>query len=260
MGEAGQDGLAFTWWGHATTTVELGPVRVVLDPVLADRLFHLRRYAATPPDEVLAADVVLISHLHHDHLHVPSLRRYATDVPIVVPQGAKRFLRGVGLDRVVSVKPGDAIDVGGLRIEVLPATHDGRRSPMSQTGGVALGFRVEANGSSFWFPGDTGPRADFADVAPVDLAVAPVGGWGPTLGGDHLDPVEAAEAVRQVGARWAVPVHWGTFWPRGLAGVKPALHEKLFITPGPRFVEALAEHAPQTRAVLAGHHDRVQLD
>ena len=99
-------------------------------------------------------------------------------------------------------------------------------------GPPALGFRVSNEAGSFWYPGDTELRDDMADVEPVDLALVPVGGWGPTLATGHLDPDEAAAAVRRVGARWAVPVHWGTFWPFGLRRVARANHERLFTTPG----------------------------
>ena len=85
--------LALTWWGHASTTVDLGGVRVATDPLLSDQLFHLRRYAASPAAHAGEADVVLISHLHHDHLHLPSLRRFAPDVPILVPRGGEPLLR-----------------------------------------------------------------------------------------------------------------------------------------------------------------------
>ena len=78
-------------------------------------------------------------------------------------------------------------------------------------------------------------------VDPVDLALAPVGGWGPTLGAGHMDPVEAAEAVDRVGAAWAVPVHWGTFWPVGLRRVDRRRHEHFFVTPGQRFADAVGE-------------------
>lgn len=251
--------VAVTWWGHASSTVELAGVRVATDPLLVDRLLHLRRYAATPLPGATDADVVLVSHLHHDHLHLPSLRRFGPDVPLVVPHGSKQLVRGLGLHRVVSVEPGDTVQVGGVTVETLPATHDGRRSPGSPRHGVAVGFRVHRAASSFWFPGDTGLRDDLADIAPVDLALVPVGGWGPSLGPAHLDPVEAAEAVARVGAAWAVPVHWGTFWPRGLATLTPTLHDMLFTTPGPRFVEALAERLPGTRTVLLSANETAHL-
>ena len=251
--------LAVTWWGHATATVEIAGIRIATDPVLVDRLFHLRRYGVTPRVEAAAADLVLLSHLHGDHIHLRSLRRFGREVPVVAPQGASRLLRRLGLQDVRTVEPGDVLDVGGVRLEVLPATHDDRRSPLSQLRGPALGFRVEAAGRSFWFPGDTGLRDDMAQLRPVDLALVPVGGWGPTLGPLHMDPDEGAEAVSRVGSRWAVPVHWGTFWPVALSRITPARHTTLFVTPGPRFADALAVTAPEVLPLVLGHGERAVL-
>ena len=245
--------LAVTWWGHATTTVELGGVRVVTDPVLVDRLFHLRRYGVTPRPEARSADLILLSHLHGDHIHLRSLRQYPRDLPIVAPHGALRLLRRLGLEDVRTVAPGDVVEAAGATIEVLPATHDDRRSPLSQLRGPALGFRVEAGERSFWFPGDTGLRDDMSDVRPVDLALVPVGGWGPTLGPLHMDPDEGAVAVARVGARWALPVHWGTFWPVALSKITPARHTTLFTTPGARFADAVRANAPGVTPVAVRH-------
>lgn len=232
--------LALTWWGHASATVEIGGSLVATDPLLGDHLLHLRRYTASPDRSAYDADVVVISHLHHDHLHLPSLRHFHPDVPILVPRGGEPLLRGLGTSRVHGVEPGDVVDVGGVRVTVLPATHDGGRGPHTKITGPALGFRVDAAERSFWFPGDTELRADMREVGPVDLALVPIGGWGPTLEDGHMNPVDGAAAVLTVGATTAVPVHWGTFWPLGLRRLMRANHERLFITPGRRFVDALA--------------------
>ena len=85
--------LTLTWWGHASATVVMDGARVAVDPLLSDQLFHLRRYTAQPTARASDADVVLVSHLHHDHLHLPSLRRFARDVPILVPRGGQALLR-----------------------------------------------------------------------------------------------------------------------------------------------------------------------
>lgn len=253
------DDLAVTWWGHASATVEIGGIRITTDPVLVDRLFHLRRYGVTPRVEASTADLVLLSHLHGDHIHLRSLRRFGPSVPVVAPHGARKLLRRLGLEDVRTVSPGDVLDAAGVTIEVLPATHDDRRSPLSQLRGPALGFRVEAAGHSFWFPGDTGLRDDMAEVPAVDLALVPVGGWGPTLGPLHMDPDEGAEAVKRVGSRWAVPVHWGTFWPVALSRITPARHTTLFVTPGPRFADALRATAPDVVPLVLGHGERAVL-
>lgn len=252
--------LAVTWWGHSSATVELGGLRVALDPVLTDRLLHLRRYAASPAPEAADVDVVLISHAHADHCHLPSLRRLPRTATVVAAPGAAELVGRLGFRQVVVALPGAStlleLDAGALEVEVLPADHDGRRLPLPGRRGTAVGFRAEGGGRSFWHPGDTGPGVDLRDVDRVDLALPPIGGWGPTLGPEHLDPTQAAEAVAAVGATWALPVHWGTFWGTGLRRVAPRRHEHLFVTPGQRFAEALGDTAV---AVLPAHGERVDL-
>jgi hypothetical protein len=73
-----------------------------------------------------------------------------------------------------------------------------------------------------------------------------------------MDPEDAARAVARVGADWAVPVHWGTFWPAGLARLDRRRHRHLFVTPGERFAAALAG-TDGVRPVVAVPGERVRL-
>lgn len=249
--------LAVTWWGHSSTTVELGSIRIGTDPLLADRLMHLRRYATTPDETATEVDLVLISHAHGDHLHLPSVARTPVGAPVVVPRGVARRLGALRGRNIIEVEPGDRLEVAGVTIDVLPAHHDGRRHPLARHEAPALGFRVADDARAFWYPGDTGLDPRMSDVAAVDLALVPIGGWGPTLGDEHLDPDQGAEAVARVGARWAVPVHYGTFWPAGLRRLNRANHHRLFVTPGERFVAAMSEAS--ALAIVPGHGERVVL-
>lgn len=173
---------------------------------MARRLFHLRRTSAPPPPEATRCDLVLISHLHHDHLHMPSVRRFDDDIPIVVPRGAPAVVKSLRRLVTIEAEPGDRIHVAGVDIEVLPARHDGARLKTSGTVNTrAMGFRLTSGGRSCWYPGDTGPM-DFSAIDPVDLALVPIGGWGPSLGTHHVDPAQAVDAVAEVGARWVLPV------------------------------------------------------
>lgn len=199
------------------------------------------------PDERCAeADLVLVSHLHYDHLHLPSLRRFAPGTPIVVPHGATRLVRGLSRLNVIEVRPGDSLAVAGVDVEVQPAHHDGRRSVAHRRSAPALGFRFATQEGAAWFPGDTGLHPDVTQVRPVDVALAPIGGWGPTLGDEHLDPEEAVTAVGRVGARWTLAVHYGTYWPIGLRRLRPNNHHQFFYTPPMRFHEAVRDQGVPT--------------
>lgn len=249
-----------TWWGHSSMSIELGTATVATDPLLTDRLYHLRRHAPAPPASAAVGDVVLISHLHHDHLHLPSLERFDQQVPVVVPRGATRVVKGLSARHLVEVAPGESVRVAGVDIDVLPAHHSGRRSQFERGGDVpALGFRFTDGSTSVWFPGDTGVRDDFAELEPVDLAAVPIGGWGPSLGDEHLDPEQAVAAVAQVGARWALAVHYGTFWPLWLKRLRPDKHQQYFVSPPQRFLRAAVDTGLSAQPLVPDFGQRIEL-
>ncbi|MET8825151.1 MBL fold metallo-hydrolase [Streptomyces sp. NPDC004610] len=250
--------VEITWWGHATCTVEDSDVRVLTDPLFARRLAHLRRRRGdVPPDDARRADVALVSHLHADHLHVPSLAALAPGTRVLVPRGALRAvpgLRRLSRLRIEEVTPGETVTVGEVVVRAVPARHDGRRLPVGRHRAPALGYVVEGEARTY-FAGDTGLFASMAEeVGPVDVALLPVGGWGPYLGEEHLDAGRAAEALARLGAHSAVPVHYGTFWPIGMDAVRP--HE--FHAPGDEFVRLAAERAPGVAVHRLGHGERVR--
>jgi L-ascorbate metabolism protein UlaG (beta-lactamase superfamily) len=250
--------VEITWWGHATCTIEDGGTRVLTDPVFARRLAHLRRRrGATPPPSAARADVVLVSHLHADHLHLPSLARLAPGTRVLVPRGAARSVPGLRRLRALElteVEPGTVVEVGDVAIRAVHAAHDGRRLPMGPQRSPALGFVVDGAARTY-FAGDTGLFDGMADaVGEVDVALLPVGGWGPRLGPHHLDPARAAEALSRIAPRSAVPVHYGTYWPIGMDGVRP--HE--FHTPGEEFVRQAALRAPGVAVHRLAHGESVR--
>ena len=211
-----------TWLGHATVVVELAGARLLTDPVLRNRVAHLHR-VSPPPDAAAAAgvDAVLVSHIHFDHLDVPSLRRLGRSVPLFVPRGAGRFLRRVGFKEVTELEAGDEVDVGRACVRAVEAAHDGRRRPLGPEA-ETLGFALSGE-KTVYFAGDTDIFDGMAGLAGgIDVALLPVWGWGPTLGPGHMDPAAAARAVALLRPRVAVPIHWGTLFPAGLEHIRRA--------------------------------------
>jgi L-ascorbate metabolism protein UlaG (beta-lactamase superfamily) len=231
-----------TYVGHATVRIALDGTRLLTDPLLRTRVAHLRRRVPVAPDALRGVDAVLVSHAHYDHLDLPSLERLGRATPLVVPRGLGGLLRRRRFTHVVEVDAGEALTVGAVSVRATAAEHEGGRGPFGATG-PALGF-VVVGSSRIYFAGDTDLFPGMAEVAddPLELALVPIWGWGPSLGrGKHMDPERAAEALTLLRPRIAVPIHWGTYHPLHL-GLREA--PRYLREPPERFARAAAAVAP----------------
>jgi L-ascorbate metabolism protein UlaG (beta-lactamase superfamily) len=201
--------VSVTWLGHSSTVVDIDGVRFLTDPVLRRRVAHLRRAEPVPAAAVGRIDVVLVSHAHLDHLDGPSLRRLDRSAPIVLPRGAGGVAKRCGYRDVREVEAGDELGFGPVRVDVAPAEH-GTIRRFVRASSEAVGFVLRGS-KSVYFAGDTDLFDGMRELAPVDVALLPVAGWGPRIPAGHLDPRRAAEALRLVRPQVVVPVHWGTF-------------------------------------------------
>ena len=217
-----------TWLGHSTVLLELGGVRLLTDPVGRGRVFHLRRVGEALRFDPRLVDAVLISHVHYDHLDVPSLQPLRRSSQFVVPRGAGSWLRRRGFSHVIETH----------------AEHESRRGPF----GVetpAIGYLVSGS-SSTYFAGDTDLFAGMGSITDhLDVALLPVAGWGPRLPPGHLDPRSAAEALSLLRPRIAVPIHWGTYRRLGLSRDPLVLRE-----PAEQFARLAAELMPEVEVCV----------
>lgn len=207
-----------TFLGHATVLIELGGLRILTDPILVDRLMFLTR-VVRPVDPALfaAVDLVLLSHLHMDHFDRLSLARLDSGPELVVGPGGRALAQRWGWTRVTELTPGQSHRVGEVTVTALPAAHPGSRPPFGPRG-TAVGYLLESGAARIYFAGDTDLFPEMATMmsGELDVALLPIGGWGPRLGSGHLDPERAVEATARLQPRFAVPIHWGTLWPYGL--------------------------------------------
>ena len=166
--------------------IEHGGVRLLTDPVLRRRILHIRRHGPVPKTPA-SIDAVLLSHLHFDHLDLPSLRKVGTEVRVIAPRGAGAFLRRAGLVGVDELRAGESTAVESVTVTATPAEHDHRRRPLGPTA-QPLGFVSRTPERSVYFAGDTDVFAGMQEIGPVDLALLPIAGWGPKVPGRASQP------------------------------------------------------------------------
>lgn len=241
-----------TWLGHSTVVLDVDGVRLIADPLLRQNAGPLRRRGGPPTRSLWdGADAVLLSHLHHDHTELRSLRMLPPGVPVITGAPNVPWLRK---RKLAAVAPPDQewIEVGrdpGVRVGLCAAEHSAR--PMPHRPNAANGHLVLAPSARIWVAGDTELFEGLSEIpaqagGPIDLALVPVSGWGPRLSGGHMGPTEAAEACLQVGAERAVPVHWGTLHtPGGRAHPRGWMDR-----PGPEFASALEAVAPHCTPMI----------
>ncbi len=204
--------LAVTWYGHATSVLEVDGVRFLIDPVFGERVSPVlrtgpRRMHPVPGqiEDLPPIDAVLLSHDHYDHLDEPSIARLERShrPRYVVPLGVDAHLLawGVDEDRVTALDWRGSTDVGAVHVTCTEARHNsGRGFIDSQT--LWAGWALRGPRHSAYFPGDSGTSKRFAaigaDLGPFDLTLMPVGAYDPYWPDIHMDPEQAVAAHRDV--------------------------------------------------------------
>jgi L-ascorbate metabolism protein UlaG (beta-lactamase superfamily) len=244
-----RDRIAFL--GHSTVLVEVAGETLLTDPLLRPRVAHLRRYAPAP-EPAAAVSAVLLSHAHQDHLDLASLREIGTETPLLVPEGAGRWLERRGFAAVSELAVGETAEIGAASVTAVVAEHEGRRYPLGPRS-ESVGYVVRGS-NSVYFAGDTGLFDGMAELAgELDVALLPVAGWGRTLGPGHMDSGDAARAAQLIAPRIAIPIHWGTFRPIG-----PGLGLTLGREPAAEFARHVRGLAPATEVrILAPGEETV---
>ncbi len=143
------------------------------------------------------ADLILITHEHHDHLSPEDVKRLQKpDTVIVTIAAAAKQLQG----DVRVVKPGDTLSVKGVHIQAVPAYNPNKQFHPKAAGHV--GFVFTAGGRTIYHTGDTDLIPEMAHIQ-ADVLLVPVGGK------YTMTASEAAQAVNRIQPKVAVPMHWG---------------------------------------------------
>lgn len=184
-GYAAEDAMVtdIHWLGH--DTFRIGGEKVIFtDP------FKLKKADR--------ADIILITHEHHDHCSPEDVGRIqAKDTVIVAPADCAKKLKG----DVRTVKPGDKLTVGGVQIEAVPAYNTNKQFHTKDRGWV--GYIFTTGGRRIYLAGDTDYIPEMKTFKAIDIALLPVSGT------YVMTADEAVKAALDIKPGTAVPMHYG---------------------------------------------------
>ena len=201
--------VSFTWIGHGTWHVKSAKGKdiyidpwVMNNPVAPDALKRVER-----------CDLMLITHGHFDHIYDALEIARATKPKIVTIYEIGAWLGSKGIDgeSVIGANQGGTVDVDGIKVTLVHAEHSCGITEGDHViyGGQACGLVIEfENGYTIYFAGDTDVFGDMAligELNDLDAAFLPIGDWY-TMG-----PERAAKAVKLLGVKTVVPMHFATF-------------------------------------------------
>lgn len=248
--------MQITFIGHASLLVEIDGERLLTDPLLRRRVWHLRRKGKISDySQFKNLSAILISHAHSDHLDLPSLKMLDENIRILTPRGTAKFLNKGGFHNVEEMTRGEKIHLGSISIQATHAEHNGARFRFDAPG-ETIGYLIDGS-KRVYFSGDTELFPEMSQLSDgLDIALLPVWGWGPNLGSGHLNPYEAASALTFLKPRLAIPIHWGTFFPIGLNWIMPRMLQQ-----PPRMFASFAEKlAPEVAVRILEPGQSLRLD
>jgi len=208
--------VALTWIGHASFLVQFNDLNVLIDPNFANWLFLLKRIkrAGLRIRDLPPIDLVLLTHAHFDHFHKPSLRRLPEPKIAVLPWGVGDLAHDLGFGRVIELQTWESFSHADWKVTLTPCKHWGARTLHDQHRGFG-GFVLEHQGRRIYHAGDSAYAECFKEIgwrcAP-EIALLPIGAYYPdSFRNVHMGPDEAMRVFRDLGAKWFVPMHYGSF-------------------------------------------------
>lgn len=218
-------GWRATWLGHASFLVSGGGIHLLIDPIFSATCSPLpglgfTRHASPPCaiTDLPPIAAVLLTHTHYDHCDLATLRRLGPAVPLVVPDGHRRWFLQRGFAHATELGWWQSTRITtDIVVTATPARHFTARTPWDRNRGHWCGWHLAGAGGSLWHSGDSGYGPHFQEIGqrfgPVDFGMIGIGAYQPRwfMQPLHLNPADAVEAFLETRCVRAVGMHWGTF-------------------------------------------------
>lgn len=196
--------MNLTYFGHACFSVRVGSKTLLFDPFITPNPL-----AAKIDIDSIAADFILVTHGHGDHVADVQAIAERTGATVIAPYEVANWFEKKGIARVQGMNHGGGTKTEFGRVKLTAAIHSSSM-PDGSYGGNPCGFVIESGDGNFYYSGDTALTMDMKlipETTKLAFAVLPIGDFF-TMGVD-----DALRAADFVGASKIVGVHYDTFPP-----------------------------------------------
>jgi L-ascorbate metabolism protein UlaG (beta-lactamase superfamily) len=250
LSDVGNNSISFA--GHASMIIKMDNQTIFTDPFFSNAALVVRNKVRIKFDfsKTPQRPVVLISHNHYDHLDKYSVKELVKkDAVFIVPLRLKPFFVKLGAREVHELDWWESVSLGEITYTLLPAQHWSRR--IGQGGGKTLwgGFLIEGS-KTVYFSGDSGYFKGFQEFGKrydIDYAIVGAGAYQPRwfMHYSHLNVAEFFRAADDLGAKIAIPMHFGIISLSDEPLLYPLYEVDTFIKQNP-------EYAPRIRPLRVG--------
>ena len=213
------------WLGHSTFLIDVDGIRLITDPCFVDMAMFKRKAPLPVSAEMLKPiHYALISHDHRDHFDkntIKILTQSNPNIEVLLPLGGNKLFNDKNLKNIKRQEAGWYQEYNlneDIQIVFLPARHWGRRG-LSDTNKTLWGsFLIISNHTKIFFAGDTAyDERLFKDIhylfGDIDICMLPIGAYSPQwfMSSAHANPEEAVQIFNDLGGKWFIPMHYGTY-------------------------------------------------
>ncbi len=219
------DEVYITWLGHSTLFIQMHGMNILVDPVFTDRASPV--FFAGPerfsepfikPEELPKLDIILLSHDHYDHLDMEAIKTLDSKTDcFIVPLGVENHLErwDVNSDKIRNMAWWEEIDVNGLTIACAPAKHYSGRYALDSGNTLFASWILKDEYHQIFESGDSGFGGHFEVIheryGDFDFVMIDCAQYDMIWHASHMFPEESANACEILGARLAMPIHWGAY-------------------------------------------------
>jgi len=219
--------LQFAWLGHTSFLIKIDDKVILTDPMFSQQAgsygwFSPIRYSKTPAStaNLLAVDVVLITHNHSDHLDENSIKRLIPKTGhFIAPLAVGKLLEewGVSHKKITELDWWQKKSIDGLTITAAPAKHTSERGIFDKNKTLWASYGIQGKNQNLYLSGDSGWFKGLYEIGerlgPFDVSFFEIGAYGEIRGWKevHYTPEQAVKAHQAVRGKLMVPGGWGAF-------------------------------------------------